>query len=281
MTKRTTEQQRARDLQDAEGIGYHEALNRVRADRAEPVSDEQTREANEPPAVAYVLQPTPEEAAANITAEELGVRALPADATPAQRAHAEAVWRAQTNPDLPCRCSGTKCSHGTRCTQEYLPETRGGDVEQCTGRFVHLDRHPGSMFDLTAWFDIYICADCEESYETTVTLPDIPWGEVRDRDQVDGERHTGVVGADTVTVIYDGIRHPNFPGADRDEDDDDYDDDPTGYYSGQCPECGAGGGGYEDCVCDADYGCEECGAGDRDHPYADCVCYGEDEGEAA
>ncbi|MFD8386162.1 hypothetical protein ACFV2X_47980 [Streptomyces sp. NPDC059679] len=33
MTKRSTEQQRARELQRAEGIGYHEALNRVREDQ--------------------------------------------------------------------------------------------------------------------------------------------------------------------------------------------------------------------------------------------------------
>ncbi|WP_431983819.1 hypothetical protein [Streptomyces qinglanensis] len=32
MTKRSTAQQRARELQKAEGIGYHEALNRVRED---------------------------------------------------------------------------------------------------------------------------------------------------------------------------------------------------------------------------------------------------------
>nr|BEK62781.1 hypothetical protein KPHV_00080 [Kitasatospora purpeofusca]BEK71250.1 hypothetical protein KPHV_84770 [Kitasatospora purpeofusca] len=33
MTKRNTDQQRARELQHAEGIGYHEALNRVRETR--------------------------------------------------------------------------------------------------------------------------------------------------------------------------------------------------------------------------------------------------------
>ncbi|MFJ9521867.1 hypothetical protein ACIRPK_26885 [Kitasatospora sp. NPDC101801] len=33
MTKRNTDQQRARELQQAEGISYHEALNRVRAQR--------------------------------------------------------------------------------------------------------------------------------------------------------------------------------------------------------------------------------------------------------
>ena len=33
MTKRNTDQQRARELQQAEGISYHEALNRVREQR--------------------------------------------------------------------------------------------------------------------------------------------------------------------------------------------------------------------------------------------------------
>ncbi len=30
MTRRNTDQQRARELRHAEGIGYHEALNRMR-----------------------------------------------------------------------------------------------------------------------------------------------------------------------------------------------------------------------------------------------------------
>ncbi|MFD0270914.1 hypothetical protein ACFVGY_30765 [Streptomyces sp. NPDC127106] len=221
MPRRNAHQKAARELQAAEGIGYQEALNRVRA-AAEPATEPP---APVPAAVAYVLEPTSAEAALGITAEELGVRALPSDATPAQRAHAEAVWRPETDPAKPCRCSGRNCHHGAPCAEEdYEPP--------CTGRMVHVDRHPGSMFELTAWYDVHECDGCGERFETTVMLPGLPWGEVRNREEVDGERYTGVMGEDRVTVIYSGIRHPNFPDrtpgeGDEDEHDLDPDDYPT------------------------------------------------------
>ncbi|MFF5809055.1 hypothetical protein [Streptomyces sp. NPDC012746] len=228
MPKRNAAQKRAREIQQAEGIGYHDALNRARSELAtepatEPATGEQSAPA--PAAVAYILEPTPAEAATGITAEELGVRALPADATPAQRAHAEAVWRPEIDPTRPCRCSGVDCHHGAPCAEEYT------DEPQCTGRMVHVDRHPGSMFDLTAWYDVYRCnEECEGAFEVTVTLPDLPWGEVRNRDEVEGGRYTGVLGEERVTVIYSGIRHPNFPDHVPGEDDEDGRDlDPDDY----------------------------------------------------
>ncbi|MEU2395047.1 hypothetical protein [Streptomyces sp. NPDC007369] len=219
MPKRNAHQKAARALQAAEGIGYQEALRRVKA-AAEPATEPPTPT---PAAVAYALEPTPAEAALGITAEELGVRALPADATPAQRAHAEAVWRPETDPAKPCRCSGRNCRHGAPCAEEdYAPP--------CTGRMIHVDRHPGSMFDLTAWYDVYECDGCGETFETTVMLPDLPWGEVRTREEADGERYTGVMGEDRVTVIYRGIRHPNFPDRTPGEDgEDEHDLDPDDY----------------------------------------------------
>ncbi|MFE0654232.1 hypothetical protein ACFVZH_37380 [Streptomyces sp. NPDC059534] len=95
---------------------------------------------------------------------------------------------------------------------------------------VHFDRHPGSMFDLTAWYDTYECDGCGEPFEVTVTLPDLPWGEVRTRAEVDGERYTGAMNGGHVTVIYQGIRHPNFPDHVRGEgDEDERDLDPDHY----------------------------------------------------
>jgi hypothetical protein len=124
----------------------------------------------------------------SIPAEELGIWALPPDATPAQRAHAEAVWRPAA-ADQPCRCSGTDCEHGRPCW-EY------GD---CDGRYVHADRYLGSMLELTAWWDEYACDTCGDGYGRSVSLLEIPWGE-----------HVSVDGRQT-TRVYPGVRHPSFP----------------------------------------------------------------------
>ncbi|MGJ5899409.1 hypothetical protein ACSCBZ_46840 [Streptomyces niveiscabiei] len=210
MPKRSTEHQRAWDLKRSAGIGYQEALRRVRAESAAtPDSPSGVTAA----AVAYVLAPTAAEAAEGITAEELGVRALPEDAGPALRAHAEAVWRPQPDTSRPCRCSGLSCQHGERCD--------GG----CPGRMIHADRHPGSMFDMAVWADTYECDACGDGYEISVTLPDLPWGEVRQRAELAGGERTlssGLPEETRVLVLYEGIRHPNFP--DRIEDDDQDDD---------------------------------------------------------
>ncbi|MGW5336237.1 hypothetical protein [Streptomyces bauhiniae] len=216
MPKRTAVQKRAREIQQAEGVRYHDALNRARAEAAEPATTDAPA-APAPAAVAFVLEPTPAEAQLGITAEELGVRALPADAGPERRAHAEAVWRPEEDPARPCRCSGGKCHHGGPCGIEYA------DEGPCPGPMQHVDRFPGSMFSLTAWYDVYRCTDCGETYETTVELPELPWGEVRNRDELGGTERTLSAGIDspTVTVIYHGIRHPNFPDHAPEEDDED------------------------------------------------------------
>ncbi|MFZ4138811.1 hypothetical protein [Streptomyces koyangensis] len=207
MPKRTAVQKRAREIQQAEGVGYHDALNRARAEAAEPATTEASAPA--PAAVAYVLEPTAAEAELGITAEELGVRALPADAGPARRAYAEAVWRPVDDPARPCRCSGSGCEHGDRCTAGD-----GEGDEPCEGRLVHVDRHPGSLWGITTWWDVYQCAACGETFEGSVELPELPWGERRPHD-----------GAGFTTVVYDGVRHPNFPGLDADEDEDELDPD--------------------------------------------------------
>ncbi|NGN63184.1 hypothetical protein G5C51_04580 [Streptomyces sp. A7024] len=180
MPKRNAEQKAARELQRTEGIGYQQAIRRVRDETAATPPTEP-----KPPAVAYVLHPTAAEATDGITAEELGVRALPADATPTQRAHAEAVWR-PAGIDRPCRCSGG-CDHAAPC-----PDRDQG----CTGRLTHVDRHPGSLFVETAWWDTYQCTECDEVLECGVTLPELPWGE---------QREAGGI------LIFSGVRHPNFP----------------------------------------------------------------------
>ncbi|MFC9016902.1 hypothetical protein ACFTZG_12255 [Streptomyces albidoflavus] len=215
MPKRNAEQKAARELQLAEGLGYQDALKRVRAETvAGPAATEPP--APQPPAVAYVLQPTPAElkAAPGITAEELGVRALPADATPGRRAHAEAVWRPEADPARPCRCSGTGCHHGERCTVGEDEGAADGADQRCTGRLVHADRHPGSLWGLTEWWDTYECAECGEQAGAGVELPAIPWGEQRPRDA-----------GGITTVVYDGVRHPNFPGFDEDQDEGELDPD--------------------------------------------------------
>jgi hypothetical protein len=130
----------------------------------------------------------------DIPTEELGVHALPPDATPARRAHAEAVW-CPTDAGEPCRCSGTGCEHGQPCQED--PD----DGSACPGRYIHIDRYPGSMLELTAWWDEYACDGCGDGYDRSVSLPELPWGE-----------HVTVDGRPTTTV-YPGVRHPSFPEA--------------------------------------------------------------------
>lgn len=211
MPKRNAEQKAARRLQRTEGIDYQEALRRVRAGATttEPAAPEARTTGLDAVTAAFGALLGEVE----ITDEELGVRALPADATPEQRAHAEAVWRPDV-ADRRCRCSGTKCAHGQPC-REHIDE-------ECTGRLIHTDRHPGSMFGITEWYDTYRCDDCGAPGDQTVTLPDLPWGEVRNRDELDGTESTLGDGiSDRVTVIYRGVRHPNFPDHTPDEDDED------------------------------------------------------------
>ncbi|MEH0424777.1 hypothetical protein [Streptomyces sp. B21-083] len=215
MPKRDAAQKRAREIQDTEGIGYHDALNRARAELAETATEETP--APDPAAVAYVLEPTAAEAELGITAEELGIRALPADASPGRRARAEAVWRPEPDPARPCRCSG-QCHHGDGCAEEYSTEA-GADVE-CGGRLVHVDRFPGSLWGITSWWDTYRCAECGETAEAAVDLPEIPWGEQRPNPN-GGDGFT--------TLVYDGVRHPNFPGFDADADADEDELDPDAY----------------------------------------------------
>ncbi|MGW0984306.1 hypothetical protein ACWD33_26225 [Streptomyces xiamenensis] len=133
----------------------------------------------------YIRQPTAEEAAAGITAETLGVSALPADAPPARRAHAEAMWAAAEAGE-PCRCSGEGCKHSLAC-----PECE-------TGHLHHVDRYPGTMFDPTVWADEYECDGCYFSEQSGVIMPGLPWGES------EGE------GSSRRLRIYEGVRHPNF-----------------------------------------------------------------------
>lgn len=209
-----------------------------------------------------------ERAAAGDTdaADELGAAALPADATQAQRARAEALWSA-VPADRPCRCSGP-CHHGEACDN---------DEEPCSGRLLHVDRQPGSLFEPTIWADAYQCDGCGETFTVdSVELPAIPWGEHVDQD---GGR---------VLRVYDDVRHPNFkdtwPGYDPDAGTPDGD----GVCRGcggyalagfLCDGCRAGGwtdhGGFveEPNPDDADPDeCEECGANFTSNPYAECVC---------
>lgn len=113
--------------------------------------------------------------------EERGVRALPADATPARRSRAEAVWRASDDPDASCRW----LRHG------QAHEHRGEDDSPCSGRMLHADRYPGSLLELTTWHDEYVCDTCDESADHDVRLPEIPWDE---RLEADGNG----------SMVYDG-----------------------------------------------------------------------------
>jgi hypothetical protein len=202
-------------------------------------------------------------------AGELGVAALPADATPAQHARAEALWH-PVPVGLPCRCSGP-CHHGQPCTTEADDEDR-----RCLGRLVHVDRVPGALFELTVWTDEYECDTCGgRGIVSGITLPAIPWGEYVDRD-----------GHNTLTPYAD-VRHPNFkdtwPGYDPEAGS------PAG--DGVCRGCGSYAlGGY---LCDGcramgwtDQGgwvekpdpderqdvCEECGADTSMGSYEVCAC---------
>ncbi|MET8703607.1 hypothetical protein ABZW10_32870 [Kitasatospora sp. NPDC004723] len=248
MTRRTATQRRARQIQDAEGIGYHDALIRARAEQPDAAQSVE-QPAAEPTVeelflAAFTARPTAAEAAAGVTVGTLGVRALAADATPAHRARAEATFCTSAGPDRPCRCSGTGCHQGAPC-----PDAEEG----CEGRLVHVDRYPGSMWGLTEWWDSHQCTGCGAVFEGGVELPEIPWGELR-------ESGTGQDGRPTsVTVVYDGVRHPNFPDGDAEDglddgpgywlvEEDDLDPDPDDL----CDECG---GTYEsaahtyECVC--------------------------------
>ncbi|MEU4954954.1 hypothetical protein [Streptomyces lavendulae] len=258
MTKRNTLQQRARELQKAQNIGYHQALDLAREQAGPQVAT------LEPGAVAYVLLPTPAEAAAGITAAELGVRALPSDATPAQRARAEANW-APAAPGDPCRCSGG-CAHGQPC-DDQAPD----DPQACPGRLVHTERLATSSTDTSAWFDIGVCDACEGTEESFAELPELPWGELEE-DNTDG-----------IPTVFDGIRQFGSGILCR----------RCGWTNSMvCPECDPGCGcstgctgwrhgeyaeddpdtRWYDCDCgfsgDSSYHCCECGA---DHEYA-CDC---------
>jgi hypothetical protein len=177
-----------------------------------------------------LLKPYPDED--GVTLEELGWRVLPADASPEQRARAEAVWR-PVSPDRPCRCSGP-CDHGDVCEEE------------CGDRIIHVDRYPGGMLSVDTWEDVYQCRTCGYSYTSSVQLPAVPFAEFTPNPDGGG-----------VTRVFPGVRHPNFP-------DDDTDD---GYDPG-CMECGARGG-YR-CTCDDEpWRCEECGGDDSAYG---CTC---------
>jgi len=175
-----------------------------------------------------LLAPYPNETGV-VGVDELGWRVLPADATPQQRARAEANWY-PVAPARPCRCSGS-CLHATRCGHPDDGEDR------CPGLLIHLDRYPGGLFAVDDWEDRYECVECRAGIIMGVELPAVPWGEPRD----------GGIG------VFDDVRHPNFP---------DDEDQGSGYDPG-CFECGAKAG-YQ-CTCgdepDTSFGCDECGAG--------------------
>lgn len=132
----------------------------------------------------------PETTALVIPEQERGVRALPTDATPAQRAVAEDSWRPMENAKEMCRCSGG-CRHGQ-------PDERDGNGRPCPGRLLHVDRCPGSWLSLTGWMDTYVCDVCDESRTDEVSLPDLPWGT------------PGGNGSEVEVVVFEGVRHRLF-----------------------------------------------------------------------
>jgi hypothetical protein len=152
----------------------------------------------------------------------------------AARAVREATYT-PTDPDRPCRCStlqltGKPCHHGSVCADD--DDVPAG--ERCQGRLVHVDRYPGSLWGLRMWEDVYVCADCEESFSTERELDGLPWGVAKKTGEITGTRS------------FDGVRHPMDDEAfwEGDEDED--------YVDPGCPECGAGGpdsGPYEECSC--------------------------------
>lgn len=107
---------------------------------------------------------------------QLGVSVLPPDATPAQRARAEAIWKPAA-VDHPCRCA-----------------------DGCTGQLIHVDRVPGGLLSaVTDWQDEYVCTECGQPQLGEVVLPEVPWGEPTER---------GI-------VVFDGVRHPAFAEPDE------------------------------------------------------------------
>lgn len=231
--KARTRRARARMRENAE-LTYQQALAQVDAEHS----------AQERGIDPVFLYPYPDEAEKGVVTEELGWRALPADATPQQRARAEAVWR-PVSPDRPCRCSG-QCDHGQTCGEEYADGS-------CGGRIIHVDRYPGSVFSPTAWEDVYKCDDCGDEFTGSVTLADVPWAEQRSETTAAGETKT-------VTAVFDGIRHPTFDA-----------------WAQPCPGCGE----VDFCRCPEEPdGCPECGAGGSGDPYGECDCdYYDDEDE--
>ncbi|MEV4415435.1 hypothetical protein [Catellatospora sp. NPDC049609] len=209
MTSDKARKRQARALAAAEGISYTAALRRVAVTVPAPAA------AIEP----HFLAPYPDElirpddAAPGWkppTVDELGWRALPADATPAQRARTESLWRPLT-AQRPCRCAG-RCLHGSPCEPD-------GGPEACPGRMVHFDRLAAPGQNTSMWADFHACDDCGDDVEGFVELPEVPWGR-----PVSG-----------VAVQYEGVRIVDF-----DDGDDGYD--------GGCGDCGAGPG-YR-CTCD-------------------------------
>lgn len=181
-----------------------------------------------------LLVPYPDEQ--GVTIEELGWRVLPAEATPEQRARAEAIWR-PVRSDRPCRCTGP-CHHGQVCEDD------------CGARITHVDRYPGGILTVDDWQDVYQCSACGYSYLSSVTLPSVPFAAFEPNP--DGPQGSGV------TRVFPGVRHPNFPEEGQDD----------GYDPG-CMECGARAG-YR-CTCDDEpeqFTCDECGGGE---PYG-CNC---------
>lgn len=136
--------------------------------------------------VTELLQPYRDELESPepVTAGELGWRGLLAGATAGQRAQAETAW-CPVEADRPCRCSGP-CRHGSAC-------------EECeSGQYLHLDRFPDSVRDVTAWSDGYQCNSCHGASSTSVTLPPLPWGCYPDGE---GTR-------EHVPQVFHGVRHP-------------------------------------------------------------------------
>lgn len=260
--KARTSKARAR-MRDNPELTYQQALDQVDAEHA----------AQKRGIDPQFLYPYADEQ--GVKTEELGWRALPADATPAQKAHAEAVWR-PVAPDRPCRCSGP-CRHGQTCGCEWADGT-------CDAKLIHVDRYPGSMFSLIVWEDVYECPECGATAQGNVDLPDIPWGE-----HPDGNPHA--------MSLFSGVRHPGFRDPDAPEH-------PEG--DGSCRNCGAYAlSGF---LCDGcraagwtDYygmveepdpddprylasigACPECGAGGPGDPYGECDgCFLDDDPENA
>lgn len=138
---------------------------------------------------------------------ELGAASL-TDPTPAERAHAESVWRNILDPGTPCRCSGNgvgadgtpvPCHHGEPCT------TCGG------GGILHYDRYAVGLISApTSWMDEYMCSStaCSEAYSTEIRLTDLPWGVVK-------RYETGPYAGDFAGYeLYDGIRHAQLHTSD-------------------------------------------------------------------